>query len=166
MTDATARLQLPMLDAGQAQKEVTHNEALARLDLVVQARVAAVGLDAPPADPSEGQAWIVGDAPSGVWAGQGGALAGWTAGGWRFAAAFEGMTVWSEGDGVSARFRQGGWRLGEVSARVVTIGGVPVIGPRRPAIAAPGGGTTIDPQARDAIGAILGALRAHGLIAE
>ena len=35
MTD-TARWALPLLEAGQAQKEMTHNEALQRLDLLAQ----------------------------------------------------------------------------------------------------------------------------------
>jgi len=38
MTDlpSTPRLALPLLAVAQAQKEVTHNEALALLDLLVQ----------------------------------------------------------------------------------------------------------------------------------
>ena len=47
----TSRWALPLLDAGQAQKEMTHNEALARLDLLAQAGVQAVGVDAPPPGP-------------------------------------------------------------------------------------------------------------------
>ena len=34
--DSTARLALPFLAPGQAQKELYHNEALSRLDLLVQ----------------------------------------------------------------------------------------------------------------------------------
>lgn len=45
------------------------------------------------------------------------------------------------------------------------IGGVQVVGARRPAIGDPSGGTTIDAEARAALTAILGALRTHGLIA-
>ena len=78
MTDTTARLALPFLAAGQAQKEMTHNEALARLDLVVDATVEAVGLMTPPASPLPGQAWVTGAAPTGDWMGQANALAGWT----------------------------------------------------------------------------------------
>ena len=73
----TARSRLPMLEAGQAPKEMTVNEALARLDLLVQTGVVAVGIDTPPATPAEGQAWIVGGAPTGAWTAQPRALAGW-----------------------------------------------------------------------------------------
>src|SRR3546814_12942418 len=37
----------------------------------------------PPQTPAPGECWIVGDAPSGDWAGWAGALACWTHGGWR-----------------------------------------------------------------------------------
>ena len=81
MVETSARLALPLLVPGQAQKEMFHNEALATIDLALQASVAAVGTEAPPAAPSPGQCWIVGPRPTGDWAGQAGALAGWTAGG-------------------------------------------------------------------------------------
>jgi hypothetical protein len=43
MTDQiSARLALPLLAAGQAGKEVTHNEALTRLDMLVQPAVAGI----------------------------------------------------------------------------------------------------------------------------
>lgn len=160
----TARWALPLLTAGQAQKEMTHNEALAVLDLLTDASVVAVGTTTPPASPAAGQCWIVGGAPVGAWSGQAGALAGWTAGGWRFAAAREGMTVWSEADGCRAAYAGGGWRIGTVAATELTIGGQRVVGARRPAIAAPAGGATVDAEARTAIGRIVAALVAHGLI--
>lgn len=144
----TARWALPLLDAGQAQKEMRVNEALARLDLLAQASVVAVGVNTPPASPGEGQCWIVGTAPTGVWAGQGAALAGWTGGGWRFAAAREGMGVWSAADGAWAVRAGGQWRVGAVTA-----------------ISEPVGGTTVDVEARAALTQVLAALRGHGLIA-
>ena len=48
MADGTDRLRLPLLTAGQAQKEVTHNEALLLLDLLVHASVQSAGLTSPP----------------------------------------------------------------------------------------------------------------------
>ena len=161
----TARLALPLLAAGQAQKEMTHNEALATLDIAVQASVAAVGVNGPPAAPLEGDAWIVGAAPSGDWAGQAGAIASWTAGGWRFLAPAEGLAAWSRADSAVARYRAGGWEVGVVRGSRLVIGGNPVVGARQPAIADPGAGRTIDSEARQALGQILATLRAHGLIA-
>ncbi|WP_033919492.1 DUF2793 domain-containing protein [Sphingomonas sp. 37zxx] len=163
--DETDRLALPLLHAGQAQKEIIHNEALVRIDLMLAAAVQAVGMSVPPADPVAGACWIVGTGASGAWAGQDGAIAGWTANGWRFVAAREGMRAWSIADGVEARFRGGAWRLGEVAARVVLIDGQQVVGSQKAAVANPVGGETIDLQGRVAVVGILAALREHGLIA-
>lgn len=160
----TTRMGLPLLDAGQAQKEMTVNEALARLDLLTQAAVAAIGPDAPPGEPGDGQAWIVGGAPAGAWAGRAHALAGWTAGGWRFVAPREGMSVWSEADGCAATFVDGAWLLGRLSGERVEIGGVQVVGARAAAIGGPTGGAVVDAEARAALAAVLAALRGHGLI--
>lgn len=163
--DTSARLGLPLLQAGQAQKEVTHNEALTLLDLAVQAAVEGVGLDTPPAAPAPGACWIVGAAPTGAWSGQAAALAGWSDDGWRFVAPREGMAVWSRADGATARFVEGAWQTGTLAGTRLVLGGAQVVGPRRPAIADPAGGATIDAAARTALFAILAALRDHGLIA-
>ena len=161
----TARWGLPLLAAGQAQKEMTVNEGLARLDLLAQADVVAVGLDTPPDAPAEGQAWIVGGAPTGRWTGQAHALAGWTAGGWRFLAPREGLAVWSAADGCFANYAAGAWRLGRLSGARLEIDGVQVVGGQVAAISGPVGGAVTDVEARAALTAVLQALRAHGLIA-
>ena len=145
----TDRLALPTLAAAQAQKEMTHNEALIRLDVAVQAVVVAVAPAAVPATPVPGQCWIVGTGARGAWAGHDGALAAWTGGGWRFVAPFEGMAAWSIADGGVVRRVGPAWRI---AAR-----GAPV--------ANPSGGATVDSQSRAAIAAILDLLRRHDLLA-
>lgn len=151
MTD-TARLALPLLMAGQAQKEMTVNETLARLDIAVQASAVEVGRDVPPTSPHEGETWIVGSTPAGAWHGRAGALAGWTAGGWRFLTPSDGWRVWSIADGCAVVHRGGTWRLSVAP------------GPRAAAIPNPIGGAVTDGEARAAIIAVLDALRGHGLI--
>jgi len=70
MTDETSvRTGLPLLQPGQAQKEMVHNEALALIDLLLQPSVVTVGLNVPPATPAPGACWIVGAAPTGDWGG-------------------------------------------------------------------------------------------------
>lgn len=165
MSDATARLALPLIAPGQAQKELFHNEALARVDALLQASVVAVAVNDPPVAPTPGQCWIVGDAPSGAWAGQPRSLAVWTDGGWRMIAPLAGMVVWSAADGVFVRFDGTAWSRGDVVARRLLVGGVPVVGVQQPQISAPSGGVTVDSESRAAVAAILVALRAHGLIA-
>ena len=165
----TARLGLPLIEPGQAQKEMTHNEALALVDLVVQASVVAAGVNDPPAAPAIGACWIVGATPTGAWTGQAQGLAGWTAGGWRFVAARRGMAVWREDTGVVLRHDGTAWQGPDSAADLVggrvVIGGDVVVRGRGGAIPAPTGGTVVDAASRTAIGAILSALRAHGLIA-
>lgn len=164
MTDLpTPRFALPLLQPGQAQKEMYHNEALIRIDLAAQTAVLAAGENIPPSDPEPGQAWIVGTAPTGEWAGQARAVAGWTEVGWRFVAPPEGMRAWvAESEGF-ALFTEGEWLIGVAHGRLI-IEGEQVVGPRAGAIEEPDGGTTVDSEARVAIAAILVALREHGLV--
>ncbi len=91
--DGTARLKLPTIRPGQAQKETSQNEALTLSDVLVQAAI-SLGTTVPPSAPVAGQNWVIGSTPSGAWAGQAGRLAGWTDGGWRFVEPTEGMMVW------------------------------------------------------------------------
>jgi Protein of unknown function (DUF2793) len=164
MTDTSDRLALPLIAPGQAQKEMTHNEALARLDIMVQPVVQAVAPSAIPVNPALGQCWIVGGGATGVWAGRDGALAAWTLGGWRFVSPFEGMTAWSIADAMVVIRRGAGWSIGQVNAQQIRINNVPLLTVRQPAIATPSGGTVIDSESRTTIGAILATLRTHGLI--
>jgi len=147
MVETTHRMALPLIVPGQAQKEMTHNEALALIDMALHASVVAVGIDTLPSDPEVGDCWIVGDAPTGAWAGHAAHMAGWTAGGWRFSPPMEGMAVAVLGGGTARFRRDGGWNLALPSA-----------------IAAPAGGDVVDLAARSAIAAILGTLRAHGMV--
>lgn len=163
-TMATPRLALPMVQPGQAQKEMTLNEALMRIDLLCQASVVESPRDQPPATPQPGRCWIVGAAPTGDWAGQAGSVAGWTPGGWRFARPHEGLSVWIESELVQARFAGGAWQIGNGGGAGYVKGGQGG-GGFEASIAEPAGGTTVDEPARAAINAIIAALRTHGLIA-
>jgi Protein of unknown function (DUF2793) len=165
MTDTSDRLALALIAPGQAQKEMTHNEALARLDIMVQPVVQAVAPASIPTNPILGQCWIVGVGATGAWAGHDAALAAWTAGGWRFVGAFEGMTAWSIADAMVVIRRGASWIIGQVNAQQIRINNVPLLTVRQPAIATPSGGTMVDSESRAAISAILGMVRTHGLIA-
>lgn len=163
MTDATPRLGLPLLQPGQSQKEMSHNEALILLDIAVQGVALGVA-DTPPASPEEGACWIVGAVPGGAWTGMAHAIAAWTAGGWRFLPPREGMRLWIGRIQGFALFRDGAWHVGEAHGKVF-VEGVQVVGERCAAVAEPTGGTVVDAPARAAIVAVLEALRSHGLIA-
>lgn len=162
--ETTPRLGLPFLQTGQAQKELTHNEALALLDVAVQPIVEAIGLTVPPVAATPGQCWIVGNAATEAWTGRDTALAAWSSDGWRFLAATEGMAVWTRADMTVARFLAGRWEVGSVHAQRLMINGIQVVTGRQPAIAPVFGGAVADTLARRAIANIITTLQQHGLI--
>ncbi|RVT82066.1 DUF2793 domain-containing protein [Rhodobacteraceae bacterium CCMM004] len=82
--NGSARLDLPYMQPSQAQKHVTHNEALSRLDALVQLTLSGRGAEAPPAAPTAGDVYALGAAPTGAWVGQAGALALWDGAAWVF----------------------------------------------------------------------------------
>ena len=84
MSDETPLLRLPLLQPAQAQKHVTHNEALRLLDITVQLAVLDRDLQAPPALPQEGDRYIIGPAPTGAWQGRAGQIAAFWGGVWVF----------------------------------------------------------------------------------
>ena len=109
-TEGSQRLALPYIQGAQAQKHVTHNEALERLDLAVQAVVEDTGAETPPAAPVPGQCWALGAAPTGMWDGQGGALAmSAIGGGWLFMAPAAGWRVWDRAAGRLLVWDGAGW---------------------------------------------------------
>ena len=67
-TDRSPLTGLPYLFAGQAQKEPTVNEALARIDALLSRSVEGES-GSPPPDPADGECWIVGTSANGPWDG-------------------------------------------------------------------------------------------------
>lgn len=107
--DQTARLDLPCLLSGQALKYITHNEALERLDMLVQPVVEDASRTTPPTAPLPGQAYVVPTGASGIWAGHGGALAAWQSGAWRFYDPAPGWQVFDRQSGALMIFSGGTW---------------------------------------------------------
>ena len=92
----TPRLLLPYIETQQAQKEVTHAEALNRLDALVMTTVQTRTIFVPPANPVEGQLYLLpaSPAPTGDWVSQGGKVAQRLGHTWRFYVPLAGWTVW------------------------------------------------------------------------
>ena len=109
--DSTPRLQLPYIAPQQAQKQVTYNEAMRRLDRLVQPVVSSRSLTAPPAAPAAGESWIVPPGAAGDWAGQDGALATWLDGGWRFDAPVAGQLAFVRDAAELVVFVAGAWQV-------------------------------------------------------
>ena len=111
--DTSARLGLPYLAAGQLQKHVTLNEALTRLDGLVQTRVVSRTTAAQPSSPGDGDLHILPAGATGAaWAGKAaGTLIRAELGGWTEVPPVDGQVVWVQDEGLALVRHQGGWRL-------------------------------------------------------
>ena len=128
-TDRTPRLRLPYLAEAQAQAHVTVNEGLRALDALVQPTVLSASVDAQPAGPAPGDAYLMTAGRTGAaWAGfAADDVASFQDGAWTPAAPAVGMTVWVRDEG--------GHRVwtGEAWAPVASGGGGPAVPPTRTA---------------------------------
>ncbi|MDJ0920909.1 MAG: DUF2793 domain-containing protein [Henriciella sp.] len=107
--DFSPNLSLPYLLPNQAQKHVTVNESLRAFDVLIMASVEEVGLDTPPPAPGEGQAWIVGSAPTDAWSGHASELVAWQDGAWMFQTPKAGWRVWDRLNGALVIFDGTDW---------------------------------------------------------
>lgn len=122
MTETTHTLSLPYILPSQAQKHVTHNEALRMLDAIVQPGTSTNGTDDPPASPGNGERHIIGDAPTGAWTGHALSIAAWQDGAWMFYEPQSGWLVWSEQDGRLLVFDGSQWTDAEQPVTVIENG--------------------------------------------
>ena len=127
----------------QAQKEFTVNEAFALIDALLHPVVEGE-TDNPPASPTEGECWIVGSQPTAEWFGNAGRIACRQSGNWLFVSPPEGLVAFDKSAGRIARY-DGAWLLAA-------------------AINMPSGGATVDAEARAAIGEIVDAMTAAGIL--
>jgi hypothetical protein len=105
----TAQLQLPLVMSAQAQKHVTVNEALARLDALAQLRVVSSERADPPSAAADGEGYLVPGDATGDWEGQSGKIAIWSNGGWVFAKPSAGWKAWDEGEFAHKTFDGTDW---------------------------------------------------------
>jgi len=143
-TSKSPRYALPLLFAGQAQKEFFVNEAHSLLDLLLHPAIEGE-TDLPPATPNDGECWLVGSNPSGEWAGHAGEVAARQAGAWIFAAPRDGMRLLDRSKMQDRYYRGGQWQSASSPTPVT-------------------GGTTVDVEARRAIDQLIAALVAGGIL--
>lgn len=142
----TPRLGLPLLAAAQAQKHVTHNEALLALDLLVQLAVEDIRA-APPDPATPDAAHIVAAAPTGAFAGRAGHVAIWRDGAWTFFAPAAGWRAFDKASGTLLVHDGAGWRPADSAVRDRLGVNMAADGVNRLAVAARGALLTHDPGA-------------------
>lgn len=92
--DETPNLRLPYIMAAQAQKHVTHNEAIRALDAILHLSVRDRDLAAPPGSPIDGDRYIVAAPATGDWTAHENEIAAFQDGAWMFYPPREGWTAW------------------------------------------------------------------------
>lgn len=142
--DSSPRLELPLLHSGQAQKEFFVNEALSRIDALMHLAVEAE-TPLPPADPADGQNWIIAAQASGEWTGQPeGTLACRQAGNWIFVVPRDAMQAFNRAAG-QWQVYLGTWK-------------------KAAAVQEPIGGATVDAEVRAALAELVAALKTTGTL--
>ncbi len=124
--DRTPNLDMPFILPSQAQKHVTHNEALWRLDTLVQLAVLDRDLASPPATPSEGDRYLVAAGATGEWDGWDLDIACYSDGAWARHAAADGWLVWVDDD-AGFVFRSGGAWI-DLGAAIVALQNLSLVG--------------------------------------
>lgn len=117
----TPRLVLPYLVAGQAQKEITHNDALNDVDALMQISVINRTTATPPVSPLEGDSYIIAASPTGVWSGNANAVATYYSG-WRIKTAKAGWLAYVQAEGVFYVFDGSSWGLLKTNATPSRVG--------------------------------------------
>ena len=107
--DRTANLDLDYIMPSQAQKFVTHNEALRDLDSLVQLSVLDRDLAMPPGSPTAGDRYLVASGATGAWSGHDGSIAAWQDGLWLFYSPRQGWRVWVADEAVLITWTGAAW---------------------------------------------------------
>lgn len=134
----TPLLSLPLVEPSQAQKHVTVNEALLRIDALTQLSLLDTALATPPSSPVEGDCYAVPVGATNHWAGQDGQVAVFSNGGWVFLSPRAGWRAWLADAGAPGTFDGVDWIAGTgalspngaaMTARVIEIDHVIGAGP-------------------------------------
>lgn len=159
-------LGFPFIEEQQTQPEVTHNDAILVISALLKGVISSGG-NTPPGSPTDGDAYIVGTAPTGVWSGKANTIAIRYNGAWNFIPGFnnsgsqiapgarqEGMVVYDQAINGLQVWTGSAW----VARYLLTAA-------TQAAVADATGGSTIDTEARAALNDLLAKCRTLGLIA-
>ena len=117
----TPRLGMRYIQAGQSKAEVTHNEAMNVLDMIVGRRALDRNLTAPPSTPSNGDTYLVASSSaSGAWLGRENDITAYY-NGWIFATPIEGLPFFIDDEDCMVVWTGSAWVVGEVAANGTSI---------------------------------------------
>jgi len=117
----TNRLKLPLLYSGQAQKEITHNEALNLLDVLVNPVAQEININSPPTDLKTGKLYVIGLEPTGEFKDHKNKIAQRLENSWRFIKPHKWLEVTYSKDGIKYRFTGSNWeQIGSILLPVRT----------------------------------------------
>lgn len=105
----TSKLNLPYVAPAQAQKHVTVNEALARIDAAVQLSAESRTLGTPPLVVVEGESYLIPTGAVNEWDGQDGKVASFLNGGWQYLEPMIGWQLWVEDEVTRLTFDGAQW---------------------------------------------------------
>ena len=80
----SAILGIPYISSQQSQPDVTHNQAVSLLQIMLAGGAITIGDNTPPGSPEEGDVYVVGESPTGLWAGRANTIAGFFLNQWLF----------------------------------------------------------------------------------
>lgn len=107
--ERTPLLDLPLIMPSQAQQHVTHNEAIMALDGIAQLSVIDRDLSAPPAEPAEGDRYIVATDATGAWHGWDDSIALFVDSGWKRLQPAVGWLAWVQDEMLLATWNGSAW---------------------------------------------------------
>ena len=107
--DATPRLGIPLMHAGQARKHITHNEALLAVERHLHPSVERADLASPPDGAEDGARYVVAASADGAWQGHDGEIAERRGVAWDFSMPEPGWTLWSKADSAHIVFDGTSW---------------------------------------------------------
>jgi hypothetical protein len=106
----TPNLAMNYIASSQAQKEITHNDALNDLDFLAQASAIDHTLATPPSSPSTGDTYIIAASPTGAWTGFANCVAAYY-GGWKIKTPVMGWLAWTRNDNRVLYYNGSAWAL-------------------------------------------------------
>lgn len=112
----TNNISLTEMEVGQSQKETTYNNAIKKIDSILNRGVISLGDETPPVSPAAGDIYILGATPTGAWASQANKIAAYYSGSWKFVTPKTGATYFVIDVGRFYKWGGSAWATADVAS--------------------------------------------------